>query len=96
MNLGVYGKTITALVTGVIGWCAEVASLPGGFTHITAALWVQLATVVAIAIGVYSVANAPTVTELPMAQLKSAGPMTVRLHPDDIALLKARAAVKKR
>lgn len=63
MNLGTYGKTITALVTGVIGWCAEVAALPGGFGNITASLWIQLATVVAIAVGVYSISNAPATTK---------------------------------
>ena len=59
MNLGHYGKTVTALVTGIIGWCTQVANAPGGFDHITAVQWVALATVVAVALGVYAVANVP-------------------------------------
>lgn len=55
INLGPYGKTVTAWVTGFIGWLTEVAlSKP---THVTSLEWVHLVAVFAIAAGVYSVAN---------------------------------------
>lgn len=48
-------KTVTALVTGYIGWATTVvaSSSPG----ITAAEWIGFATVGAIGLGVYSVTN---------------------------------------
>lgn len=56
MNLGKYGKTITALIVGGIGWATLVVhSTP---TAITADEWIQGATALAVALGVYSVANA--------------------------------------
>lgn len=55
MNLSQYRKTITALVTGLIGWgAAVVASTP---TSITGAEWIAFATVLAVSLGVYSVPN---------------------------------------
>lgn len=52
-----YRKTITALVTGLIGWgAAVVASSPAA---ITASEWIMLATVVATGLGVYGIPNAP-------------------------------------
>ena len=54
-KLGPYAKTVAALVVGLIGWAsAVVASAPAA---ITATEWIMLATVVATAIGVYSVTN---------------------------------------
>lgn len=52
---GQYTKTITALVTGLIGWAASVVT--SNAVQITAGEWVQLATVVAVTLGVYSFAN---------------------------------------
>ncbi len=50
-----YKKTITALVTGLIGWgTAVVVSTPAAPT---AAEWIGLATVAATALGVYGVSN---------------------------------------
>lgn len=50
-------KTITAVVTGLIGWgSAVVVSAPAA---ITAGEWVGLGTVLAIGLGVYAVANVP-------------------------------------
>lgn len=56
-NLGRYGKSVTALVTGGIGWATQVVNSPP--THVTAGEWVGLATVVAVAFGVYAVSNDP-------------------------------------
>jgi hypothetical protein len=56
INPGKYGKTITAVCTGLIGWAALVVnSAP---TAITASEWIAGATSLAIAIGVFSVTNA--------------------------------------
>lgn len=55
-NLNKLAKSITALVTGVIGWgLVVVASDP---QPITASEWMQLAIAVAIGFGVYAVPNA--------------------------------------
>lgn len=57
MNLGKYGKTITALVTGLIGWATVVVqSVPA---KITATEWIAFVTVLAVAFGVYAVRNDP-------------------------------------
>jgi hypothetical protein len=94
MNLGRYAKTVTALVVGLIGWATLVVnSAP---KHITAPEWIVLATVAATALGVYTAPNDPTVSELPVAELGTAEPMTVRLHPADIAALSRSRAVRKR
>lgn len=54
-KLAPYRKTITAIVTGLIGWAAAVvASKPSA---ITATEWIMLATVLATALGVYGVSN---------------------------------------
>lgn len=56
-NLSHYRKTVTALVTGLIGWgSAVVVSDPA---PVTAAEWIGLATVAAVGLGVYGVANTP-------------------------------------
>jgi hypothetical protein len=58
--LGKYGKTISALIAGAIGWATLVVhSAPSA---ITADEWIQGATALAIALGVYAVANAPQST----------------------------------
>lgn len=55
MNLPAYRKTLTALVTGVIGWAGAVTvSAPA---RITAAEWIVLATVLATALGVFGMPN---------------------------------------
>ena len=55
ISFGPYSKTITALVTGLIGWVtAVITSAPA---EITANEWVMLATVVAVSLGVYGVTN---------------------------------------
>jgi hypothetical protein len=52
-----YRKTLTALVTGGIGWATMVVqSAPPG---ITATEWIAAATVGATALGVYAIANDP-------------------------------------
>lgn len=52
-----YRKTITAVVTGAIGWGAVViASQPAA---ITASEWLMGATAAATALGVYAVSNEP-------------------------------------
>lgn len=54
-----YTKTLAAVVTGMLGWAAQVvASTP---TAITSAEWVGFGTTLAIALGVYAVPNAPAV-----------------------------------
>lgn len=56
MNLGKYGKTVTALITGAIGWATLVVhSAPAA---ITADEWIVGVTALATALGVYAVANA--------------------------------------
>jgi len=55
MNLSRYRKTISAVITGTIGWAsAVVVSQPAA---ITASEWVMGATVLATAFGVYQVTN---------------------------------------
>lgn len=57
MNLGPYAKTVTALVSGGIGWATLVVnSAPSA---ITAPEWIAGATYLAIALGVWTVPNAP-------------------------------------
>lgn len=56
INLGKYGKAIIALATGAIGWGTAVAASASG--PITSSEWVGLATVIATALGVYSIQNA--------------------------------------
>lgn len=50
-------KTLTALVSGVLGWGAVVVASPSG--RITASEWLMLGVVVANAGGVYSMPNVP-------------------------------------
>ena len=62
-------KTITAVVTGLIGWATAVVT--SNSTQITAAEWIMLATVLATSLGVYAVPNAadsvPAPVEPPVA-----------------------------
>ncbi len=48
-------KTVTAVVTGVIGWFATVIASEAA--TISQSEWLGLATILAIALGVYGVAN---------------------------------------
>lgn len=55
MNLPAYKKTISALVTGVLGWVAVViTSAPAA---VSASEWLMLGVVLATALGVYTVRN---------------------------------------
>lgn len=56
MNLSKYRKTITALVVGAIGWATLVVESSSG--PITSTEWIAGATALAMALGVYTVANA--------------------------------------
>ena len=58
--LGKYGKTITAIITGAIGWATLVVNSDA--VDITANEWIVGATALATALGVYAVANAPQST----------------------------------
>jgi predicted RecA/RadA family phage recombinase len=55
-NFGPYGKTIAALVTGLIGWATTVTV--SASSSITSAEWVQFGTVWAVGFGVFQIANA--------------------------------------
>ncbi len=56
MNLGPYGKFVTAVVAGAIGWATLVVnSAPSA---ITASEWIAGATALATALGVLIVPNA--------------------------------------
>lgn len=55
MNLSSYRKTITAVVTGLIGWASAVVT--SNTTTITAGEWIMLATVLATALGVFALPN---------------------------------------
>ena len=52
MKLTKYTKSITALVTGVLGWAAVVVSSEP--SAITSSEWLQLAVTIAVALGVYA------------------------------------------
>lgn len=54
-NLPAYRKTVSAVVTGLIGWGAAV--VVSDQTKISASEWIMLATALATALGVYSVTN---------------------------------------
>lgn len=57
MNLTAYSKTITALVTGLLGWGAVVITSEAN--PVTASEWLALGVAVATALGVYAVPNGP-------------------------------------
>lgn len=57
MKLDTIRKTLTALVTGVLGWGAVVIASPSA--PITAPEWLALGVVAATALGVYAVPNSP-------------------------------------
>lgn len=63
MNLAPYRKTVTAVVTGLIGWATAVVVSPAA--PISAAEWIGLATVLAASVGVYQIPNDPPRKELP-------------------------------
>lgn len=63
--LGKYSKTITALVTGVIGWGIVVVQSPRG--TISASEWIALAVAVAVALGVWAIPNTGTAPVAPVA-----------------------------
>lgn len=54
-KLAPYRKTITALVTGAIGWAAAI--LASNSAGITGTEWIMGATILATALGVYGVPN---------------------------------------
>jgi hypothetical protein len=56
MNFAPYRKTLTALVTGLIGWGTAVVA--SSSSAVTATEWIMLATVAATSLGVYGVSNA--------------------------------------
>ncbi len=58
MNLSQYKKTISAIVTGLIGWATVVTT--SADAAITSGEWIMLATVLATALGVYTFTNAPS------------------------------------
>lgn len=62
MNLSRYRKTITATITGLLGWAGVVITSSGA--HISASEWLALATVLATAFGVFIVRNDPMPTSL--------------------------------
>lgn len=53
--MNAYRKTLAAVITGVIGWSSAV--ITSNTAAITAGEWVMLATVLATALGVYTVKN---------------------------------------
>jgi hypothetical protein len=55
---GTINKTLTALITGLIGWATLVVNSPSA--SITSGEWIELATAVAVALGVYTISNAPS------------------------------------
>lgn len=57
MNLSPYRKTVTAVVTGLIGWSTVVVT--SAALAITSGEWIMLATVLATALGVYQIPNDP-------------------------------------
>lgn len=80
-----YAKTVTALVTGYLGWAAQVvASKPA---HITASEWIAAGVVAAVGLGVYGMPNAapaPPSPPPPPAPRLVAGPL-----PDPVAVAPA-------
>lgn len=57
MNFAPYRKTLAAVITGLIGWATAV--ITSDVSHVTAAEWIMLGTVLATALGVYNVPNDP-------------------------------------
>lgn len=52
-----YSKTISAVITGAIGWATLVVNSASG--PITSGEWIVGATALATALGVYTFSNAP-------------------------------------
>lgn len=50
-------KTTAALIVGLIGWATAITASDGGWSGITATGWIGLATVIATALGVFTIAN---------------------------------------
>lgn len=57
MNLAPYKKTAAAVVIGLIGWGGVV--ITSDPAAISSSEWLQLATSLAVAAGVYQIANEP-------------------------------------
>ena len=55
MNLPAYRKTVSAVVTGLIGWATIV--ITSEVVPITSSEWLTLVVVLATALGVYTVRN---------------------------------------
>lgn len=55
MDLSRYNKTTAAVVIGLIGWASSVVT--SDRASISAGEWIQLATALATALGVYQVTN---------------------------------------
>lgn len=53
--MGKYNKTVTAVVTGLLGWAGVVVASPA--QPVTAPEWLMLGVGMATALGVYAVAN---------------------------------------
>lgn len=53
-----YRKTVSAVVTGIIGWLTAV--LASDDSGVTGTEWIMLATIIATALGVYTFANKTT------------------------------------
>lgn len=56
-KLGPYQKSVTALVTAVLGWFAVVIAADPNNFHVTNSQWLGLGVAVATALGVYAVPN---------------------------------------
>jgi hypothetical protein len=56
-KLAPYRKAVAAVIVGIIGWATSVVTSDP--TAITAGEWIQLATVLATALGVYQITNEP-------------------------------------
>lgn len=57
LNFGRYAKTITAEVTGILGWFAVVIAASPTHFHVTLSQWLALGVVEATALGVYGMPN---------------------------------------
>lgn len=55
MNLPAYNKTISAVITGLLGWGAVVVSSDA--KAVTASEWLSLGVALAVAAGVYQIPN---------------------------------------
>ena len=65
MNIQPYLKTVSAVVTVLIGWVTAVVNSPSG--PITSTEWIVLATCLVTALGVFTVPNAAKTTDTAVA-----------------------------